>query len=264
VHYYSYNIADYRKDTGHLTPIEHYIYRSLMDWYYLDELPIPLETQVVLRRLSLGNDSLTNLENVLIDFFDKEEDGYHQTRIDLAISEYHAKAKKNKVNGKLGGRPKKTQVVISGIATDKPSESQNNPNHKPITNNHKKDITPLAMLVAMDVPESLAKDWLKVRKEKKAAPTQTAFDAIKKHAEDNGYTFAQAVKIATENGWSGFKVDWINNAKTQQGIPTKSHGVSTQTDDAQLINLAHLYKISTTGLSKPTLVSKINKAMGVH
>ena len=37
MHYYKFNIADYRKDTGHLSTIEHGIYRQLIDWYYLDE-----------------------------------------------------------------------------------------------------------------------------------------------------------------------------------------------------------------------------------
>ena len=124
-----------------------------------------------------------------------------------------------------------------------------------------KNITPLAMLTAMGVSESLAKDWLKVRKEKKSAPTQTAFDAIKKHAEANGYTFAQAVQIATENNWAGFNVKWLTAEGQKNG--QKSQGVSMQTDDAHLINLANIHKVSTAGLSKAALVAKVNKAMGI-
>ena len=59
MHYYKFNIADYRKDTGHLSTLEHGIYRQLIDWQYLDEKPIPLETQVVSRRLRLGSDDKT-------------------------------------------------------------------------------------------------------------------------------------------------------------------------------------------------------------
>lgn len=150
MHYYQYNIADYRKDTAHLTPIEHYIYRSLMDWYYLDEQPIPKITQVVIRRLGLGLEQEPNLLNVLSDFFVLEENGYHQGRIDKEIAAYHSKAEKNKVNGMQGGRPKKTQSVI----LDNPSESQNNPNHKPLTNNHK-PVKSKAIATATRLPE----DW---------------------------------------------------------------------------------------------------------
>lgn len=133
MHYYKFNIADYRKDTNHLTPIEHGIYRQLIDWYYLDEKPIPLETQVVIRRLRLGIDEVGFLQNVLEDFFILGKTGYTHKRIDVEIKDYHAQAEKNKNNGKLGGRPKKTQPVMSGL----PDDSENNPNHKPITINHK-------------------------------------------------------------------------------------------------------------------------------
>lgn len=133
MHYYSHNIADYRKDTGHLTPIEHFIYRSLIDWYYMDEKPIPLETQIVMRRLSLSSEMLADLDNVLCDFFTKHDDGYHQKRIDLEIREYNSKSVVNRANGKLGGRPKKTQTVNS----NNPNETERKGNHKPLTINHK-------------------------------------------------------------------------------------------------------------------------------
>jgi uncharacterized protein YdaU (DUF1376 family) len=132
MHYYTFNVGDYRKDTGHLSTLEHGIYRQLLDWYYLDEKPIPQETQVVLRRLRLGSDSdIAALQNVLADFFVLQADGYHQTRCDADIAVYHSKAEVNKINGKLGGRPKKTQVVSVGL----PDETQNNLNQEPLTIN---------------------------------------------------------------------------------------------------------------------------------
>lgn len=133
MHYYKFNIADYRKDTGHLSTIEHGIYRQLIDWYYLDEQPIPEENQVVIRRLRLGSDEVIFLQNVLSDFFVLGKTGWTHRRIEGEIKDYAEQAEKNKNNGKLGGRPKKTQSVISGL----PNDSQNNPNHKPLTINHK-------------------------------------------------------------------------------------------------------------------------------
>jgi uncharacterized protein YdaU (DUF1376 family) len=133
MHYYKFNIADYRKDTGHLSTIEHGIFRQLIDWYYLDEQPIPEETQVVIRRLRLGIDEVKFLENVLSDFFVLGKTGYKHKRIEVEIKDYQEQVEKNKNNGKLGGRPKKTQVVIDGL----PDESQNNPNQEPLTINHK-------------------------------------------------------------------------------------------------------------------------------
>ena len=133
MHYYKFNIADYRKDTGHLCTIEHGIYRQLIDWQYLDEQPIPLETQVVMRRLRLGSDDEKFLANVLSEFFEKTEKGYIQLRVSMELKGYQENAEKNKNNGKLGGRPKKTHPVILG----NPNETQLKGNHKPLTINHK-------------------------------------------------------------------------------------------------------------------------------
>lgn len=140
MHYYKFNIADYRKDTTHLNPTEHYIYRSLIDWYYLDEHPIPKETQLVIRRLSLGFDMVNLVENVLNDFFELKEKGYVHNRIEVEILEFHAKAGKNKENGKLGGRPAKSSTAQDKtqlVNYKNPNESELNLNHKPITINHK-------------------------------------------------------------------------------------------------------------------------------
>jgi hypothetical protein len=69
--------------------------------------------------------------------------------------------------------------------------------------------TPLAMLVKMGVENILAKSWIQVRKAKKQAITQPALDKIKNHAEKNGYTMNQAIKICCENSWAGFNVAWL-------------------------------------------------------
>lgn len=136
MHYYKHNIADYRKDTSHLSVLEHGIYRQLMDQYYLDEKPI--KTQSVIRRLRLVSDLEQNaLQNVLNDFFEFDEqcDSWIHTRINREISEYHEKSAKNKANGSKGGRPKKpkkTQSVKN--ANQMESESKGNSlTYKPLT-----------------------------------------------------------------------------------------------------------------------------------
>ena len=147
MHYYQFNIADYRKDTMHLSRLEHGIYRDLIDWYYLDEQPIPLETQSVSRRLRLvSEEEAKALKNVLSDFFTLSDDGYRHSRIDAEIANYSATCDKNKENGKKGGRPKAIKplngkednpIGSESVTTGNPNETQINPNQEPITNNHK-------------------------------------------------------------------------------------------------------------------------------
>jgi len=206
MHYYTFNIGDYRKDTGHLTTLEHGIYRQLLDWYYLDELPIPKETQTVIRRLRLVSDSDTqSLQNVLNDFFVLRDDGYHQSHCDGVIHKYHGMAKKNKANGKLGGRPKKTQSVI----LDNPDQSESKGNQEPITKNQqpttkkeKKGASADVVLVdGLDVNAWTA--WFFYRdgigKPIKPASMLAAQKAMVKFGEQQSAVVEQSMA----NGWQG-------------------------------------------------------------
>jgi uncharacterized protein YdaU (DUF1376 family) len=141
MNYYQFNIGDYRRDTMHLSRLEHSIYRDLIDLYYLDEEPIPLETQWVSRRLRLvSDDEAKALENVLSDFFVRLDDGFHHRRIDADITKYHKDCDKNRENGKKGGRPKaapdkaENPVGYDSVPTGTPLVTLTN-NQEPITNN---------------------------------------------------------------------------------------------------------------------------------
>ena len=114
MHYYQHNIGDYRRDTSHLSLLEHGVYRQLLDTYYLSESPIPTETEVVFRRLSARTDEEKKaVLDVLNEFFFLGESGWIHSRCDKEIAVYQGRVHRARVNGKLGGRPEKTKVVIS-------------------------------------------------------------------------------------------------------------------------------------------------------
>ncbi|WP_336148536.1 YdaU family protein [Acinetobacter ursingii] len=149
---YLHHISDFMVDTAHLTPLEECFYRRAIDFYYLNEKPLPKETQSVFRRLrAITQEEREAVLNVLQDFFIEQDDGFHNKRCDAEIAEYHLNANKNRENGKKGGRPpkkkpednpqtseavdcenpKETQSVILGSE----SETQKNLNRKPLTDN---------------------------------------------------------------------------------------------------------------------------------
>jgi len=133
MHYYQFNVADYRKDTQHLTPIEHYIYRELMDWYYLDERPIINDSAKITRRVRLGYENVNLVEIILDEFFILTDNGWEHGRINAEIEAYKKKATTARVNGSKGGRPpkpRKTQLV----PVANPEETRSKPNHEPLTN----------------------------------------------------------------------------------------------------------------------------------
>jgi uncharacterized protein YdaU (DUF1376 family) len=139
MHFYQFYIADYRKDTAHLTRLEHSIYRDLIDWYYLDEKPISKDMSFVSRRLKLSTKSeIESFNNVIQDFFVEQDDGYHHQKIDDEICEYHKKCDVNSTNGKKGGRPKgkRTQTVSERLANAMPTVSDIEPNQKAISNQY--------------------------------------------------------------------------------------------------------------------------------
>jgi len=209
MHYYKFNIADYRKDTGHLSTLEHGIYRQLIDWQYLDEKPIPIETQVVSRRLRLGSDDeQKSLENVLSEFFEKSDKGYFQKRIRMEIKDYQENSDKNRRNGKLGGRPSKTQSVSSGL----PKETQAKGNHKPLTINHKPKTTN-QVNTPEGVSENVWQEFVDHRKAKKV--TQLVIDGIQVEADKAGFTLEDALKESVVRGWQSFKAEWVSPKSEQ-------------------------------------------------
>jgi uncharacterized protein YdaU (DUF1376 family) len=222
MNYYSHHIGDFNSATRHLTRVEQSVYRDAIELYYDTEHELTSDIEKLARRLiCISDEEKTALISILSEFFIDTPDGFYHERCDIEITKYHNNASSKARAGiasALARKVKSTDVeqVLNTCETDE----QLTNNHKPITNNHIKNITPLAMLVAMDIPESLAKDWLAVRKIKKAATTQTALEAIKKQAEANGYTFLQAVQICCERGWVGFKAQWLADAQTREQSTT--------------------------------------------
>jgi len=166
MNYYQHHIGDYRRDTAHLSLLEHGAYRQLLDMYYLSETNIPEETEVVYRRLCARTDEEKKaIDTVLAEFF-KRENGWSHKRCDHEISEYQSKADRARSNGKLGGRPTKTKVVISEtkeVFYSNPEKA----NHKPLTKNHKPLTTNQEPLNPVAVDTTLVPD---IERERQKAP----------------------------------------------------------------------------------------------
>ena len=138
MHHYPFHVGDYIRATAHLDLIEDCVYRRLIDLYMETELPIPNETQQVIRRLRLGSSGLI-LESILQEFFTLGSDNcWHNSRCDGEIQAYKRLADVSRINGKLGGRPKKTQQVIlanPAVTQQEPSGLQpRTKNQEPRTN----------------------------------------------------------------------------------------------------------------------------------
>jgi len=132
MHYYQFNIGDFSLHTNHLTLEEEAVYRRLLDFYYDTELPIPIETQPVIRRLRLGLKSAI-VDVILQEFFVKEADGWHNSRADSEIAAYHAKADAARLNGKKGGRPRNIGFKTQSVILANPDLTQQKPKQELLT-----------------------------------------------------------------------------------------------------------------------------------
>lgn len=98
MYFYAFNVGDYRSHTAHLSITEHYIYRSLIDWYYLNERPMPAnDLDYIARVLMIKTDEDKQaLQNVLNEFFKVKKlkltgdnvECYHHSRIDAELKDY--------------------------------------------------------------------------------------------------------------------------------------------------------------------------------
>lgn len=65
-----------------------------------------------------------------------------------------------------------------------------------------------ASLLTGLVDEKLARDFMAIRKAKRAPLTATALDGIKREADKAGLTLEAAIRVCCERGWSGFNAEW--------------------------------------------------------
>jgi len=77
------------------------------------------------------------------------------------------------------------------------------------------------------VSPDLARDFLKLRKDKRAPVTETAAKGIEREAAKAGLSIEAAVRMCCERNWQGFKADWLQQPGqvvhiARNGVPHSS------------------------------------------
>jgi uncharacterized protein YdaU (DUF1376 family) len=217
MHYYQFNISDYRSATVHLSNDEDLAYRRLLDMYYDSENKIPLDTQWVSRRLRLDTKTV---EAVLSDMFVKHEDGWFNARCQDVIQQYHAMAEKNRANGRLGGRKKNPTANPMGNDSQPIVKATINQELETINNKPKKEKS-TSVDCPPDVDQQIWDDWKQLRKAKKAPVTETVVNSARKEAAKANMAFSDFLTVWCARGSQGLQAEWLkpeerNLSKTGQ------------------------------------------------
>ena len=211
MHYYSFHVSDYIHDTAHLSVYEDLAFRRLLDLYYTSEKPIPNKTHEVSRRIRMTG-QINAVQTVLEEFFmfDMENDCWFHKRCDKAIADYQAKAERNRAVGKLGGRPK---LNPDANPQETQTVSKHNPNHKPITNNHKP-------IKETQRGSRLAKDWVLTKSLGEWAQIERPDLDVRQVAEQfKDYWIAQPGQKGVKLDWDATWRNWVRNTKAVKANP---------------------------------------------
>jgi uncharacterized protein YdaU (DUF1376 family) len=194
MNFYPFHIGDYLSHTNHLSNEEDLAYRRLIDLYYQTEEPFTRNLAWLAKRVKSTEEIVAT---ILVEFFEETLEGWKNKRADEEIAKYKAMQE--------GGR--KGAALRWGKGSDTPPKHppMQTKNQEPLTKNHIKDIAPDG------VSESIFKDYLEVRKAKKAKWTQTALKGLQREADKAKMSLQDVMQLCCERNWVGFKAEWANS-----------------------------------------------------
>jgi uncharacterized protein YdaU (DUF1376 family) len=209
MHYYQFNIGDYKSHTEHLSEMEDLTYRRLLDWYYLHESPIPLDESEVARQIRMRSHS-DCIAVVLREYFERTDDGWIHHRANKELAKAGDKSQKASESAKARWSKQKD---ANALPTQSECNATHNTEHITQNTEHKKKATVVAC--PLDVSEQVWQDWLALRKSKKASVTATVLDGARKEAFKLNWPLEKFLVEWCTRGSQGLKAEWIADKQQQ-------------------------------------------------
>jgi len=261
MHYYDFNVGDYRRSTGHLTMLEHGAYRQLLDTYYLNEAPLPADIADVFRtHCARSPEEQSAMQTVLKEFFTLTDAGWLHAYCEKVIKAYRGKSRGAKKAAKARwDKEKSPDANAMRTHTERNADTMPTNNHKPITNNQEPVVKEPrgaskqpALLNISSWPSKPSSqvfdDWLAMRKRIKADVSQTVVDQFGKQfqlAAAEGYSVDDCLSECIASNWRGFKFSWLKNQESSNGknrhLVKPSRGEQFDTAFDKALSSFHLY-----------------------
>ena len=207
MHYYQHHIGDFIKATARLTDSQTMAYLRLLWMYYDTEKPLKPDSKLLAFQIGA---TVEETELLLESFFWLADNGWHHTRCDQEIQDYHAFLEKKSNAGRASAERRKNSSAtgVEQVLDSSSTAVQLTTNQQPLTNNQTKNkavVTAAPDGVSQEVWES----FLQQRKASRAVVTPTVVKKIAQEAQKAGWTLENALAECVARGWRGFKADWV-------------------------------------------------------
>ena len=243
MHYYKRNIGDYAKKAGRLSMLEHGAYTLLIDACY-DRERFPTEAEAIDWAWARSDAEIEAVRFVLSRFFVLTDGLYVQDRINDEVVQYQRNAETNaRIATEREEKRRSRERSVNGACKDvnepPPNQEPRTTNQEPPTRKDKTrkprpqsdDFVSVDDLVAEGVDAQVAKDWLRVRKDKQQRTlTKTAWATVKAESVKAGMALDESLREAVARGWAGFKASWLDKASPpgRQPQPSKHTGFDSK------------------------------------
>ena len=186
VNYYNHHLGDYDGATNHLSWDEDMAYTRLLRVYYRLEKPIPTDLKATFRLLrALTKTQRQAVERVLREFFELQDDGWHNKRADEEIIAYQQRIGQSRdaaaVRWHNARNARAMRPHQSGIANQPPTSN----NQPPSTKGDGVDVSGLSKAVESPVDKKIEKTPEALRSLQNPA-WLFSFDHAKLHARKLG------------------------------------------------------------------------------
>lgn len=200
MNHYPRHIGDYLKKTIGLTLLQDGAYNRMLDLYYSEEGPLPLDrADIYTSTRCQGKADRDAVDYVLRKFFTEKADGFHHDRCDEEIATYRERSASASQSAQKRWSERNANAYANAMRT----HSDGNANHKPLTTNQKKNTPKPPPAAPVGVRPEVWESWQRARG-KKLTPDAVALQA-KRLAQfaASGDDPNEVIEQSIRNTWAG-------------------------------------------------------------
>ena len=182
------------------------------DWINMvREMPNEHAGELLKHILSYVNDENPETENLFV----KMAFGHMKPMLKADLDKWDLIREKRKKAGAKGGKANAKQIEANAKQVEAVNDNDNvNVN---VNKNVSKDINGFSFrksLISLGLEKTLVDDFLKNRKLKRLANTETAFNNLTLEFDKNNIPISELMNKIVSNGWGSFKNSWLEKEKS--------------------------------------------------